>query len=364
MLYLRNLANSACTSATVVPKATLWTDAEVAEIEAFRARDWTGTGLNPFDHLPAALERTIYPGPGGRRAYLKRAGEPLPPKAPVPAERQLGLPGLPKPETALRLRLALIDKPDSLRVALVASFAQQLLEKLDDMQEDALWIGSEQADRLRRRVRQVVEAGDPVTVAAFCTFAWHNGWSLAREQSDLAALHAVLTGLLNAEPALDLEVFPIDPATGKHKLEGEGGLEMAARLLTLARQRGAFDQRAAADLPSPEGYTPWVSMGNSGWALNGVRVADDVLGAWAHAWRLPAWSEQDLRKLVETAARRSLGQRPVVDAMVATCLWELLEAIEKTDPTDTEMGKEQFRGTVRELARRRHDLMTKPSDGT
>lgn len=378
-------------AAELAPKAALWSDADVAEIEAFRVRDWSGTNLNPFDHLPPALERTIYPGPGGRRAYLKRAGEPLP----EPAERQLGLPGLPKPETAMRLRLALIDKPDGPLSALVAGFAQALLEKLDAMQEDALWTSPEQADRLRRRVRQHVEKGDPRDVAAYCAFAWHHGWSLAQwdrhahldqvdrdilaaapedrtnvlldglqrhmealgsttvddaersrkreffralqdsetardhhadlryamghaarrpsdaeveqtqadlqrlafgqqHSSDLNALHAVLTSLLNAEPALDLEVFPVDPTTGEHKLEGEGGLEMAARLLTLARQRGAFDQRPApSDPPSPPGYTPWISMGNSGWALDGVRVADDVIGAWAHyAGRWTSWARE------------------------------------------------------------------------
>ena len=63
-------------------------------------------------------------------------------------------------------------------------------------------------------------------------------------RGSLDALHTVLTGLLNAEPALDLEVFPVDPTTGEHKLEGEGGLEMAARLLLLAAERGAFRQAA------------------------------------------------------------------------------------------------------------------------
>lgn len=338
-------------AAELAPKAALWTDGEVAEVEAFRTKDWSDTGLNPFDHLPAALERTVYPN-GGRRAYLKRAGEPLPPEAPAPVEHQLGLPGLPKPETAMRLRLALIDKPDGPLASLVAGFAQALLEKLDDMQEDALWTSPEQGDRLRRRVRQHVENGDPRDVAVYCAWAWHHGWSLAlwnrhvhldqvdrdilaakpedradvlleglqrhmeavgsttaerhhadlrhamghtaSKPSDLDALHAILTGLLNAEPPLDLEVFPVDPATGEHSLEGEGGLEMAARLLTLARQRGAFDRRPApTDPPSPPGYTPWISMGNSGWALDDVRVADDVIGAWAHyAGRWTSWARE------------------------------------------------------------------------
>ena len=78
-------------AAELAPKAALWTDAEVAEIEAFRARDWSGTNINPFDHLPAALERTIYPGPGGRRAYLKRAGDPLPEPTEAAKDRQLKL---------------------------------------------------------------------------------------------------------------------------------------------------------------------------------------------------------------------------------------------------------------------------------
>ena len=189
-------------AADLAPKATLWTDAEVAEIEAFRARDWTGTGLNPFDHLPAALERTIYPGPGGRRAYLKRAGEPLPPKAPVPAERQLGLPGLPKPETAMRLRLALIDKPDGPLSALVAGFAQALLEKLDkagiDRDNAHTWMEDGWADTLRRALREHVEKGDPRDVAAYSAFAWHHGWSLAQDR--YAHLDQVDRDILAAKP--------------------------------------------------------------------------------------------------------------------------------------------------------------------
>ena len=172
-------------AAELAPKAALWTDAEVAEIEAFRARDWTGTGLNPFDHLPAALERTIYPGPGGRRAYLKRAGDPLPEPTEAAKDRQLGLPGLPKPETALRLRLALIDKPDGPLSGLVAGFAQALLEKLDkaglDRENAHAWMEDGWSDTLRKALREHVEKGDPRDVAAYSAFAWHHGWSLASE---------------------------------------------------------------------------------------------------------------------------------------------------------------------------------------
>lgn len=79
--------------------------------------------------------------------------------------------------------------------------------------------------------------------------ALHDG-EVARDltvyTSGLDALHVVLTGLLNAEPALDREVFPVDPATGERKLEGEGGLEMATRLLLLAAERGAFGGRTGA----------------------------------------------------------------------------------------------------------------------
>lgn len=189
-------------AAELAPKAALWTDAEVAEVEAFRTKDWSGTGLNPFDHLPPALERTIYPGPGGRRAYLKRAGEPLPPKAPVPAERQLGLPGLPKPETAMRLRLALIDKPDGPLSALVAGFAQALLEKLDkagiDRDNAHAWMEDGWADTLRRALREHVEKGDPRDVAAYSAFAWHHGWSLAQDR--YAHLDQVDRDILAAKP--------------------------------------------------------------------------------------------------------------------------------------------------------------------
>jgi hypothetical protein len=172
-------------AAELAPKAALWTDAEVAEIEAFRTRDWSGTKVNPFDHLPPALERTIYPGPGGRRAYFKRAGDPLPEPTAAAKDRQLGLPGLPKPETALRLRLALIDKPDGPLSGLVAGFAQALLEKLDkaglDRENAHAWMEDGWAATLRKALREHVEKGDPRDVAAYSAFAWHHGWSLASE---------------------------------------------------------------------------------------------------------------------------------------------------------------------------------------
>lgn len=278
-------------AAELAPKAALWSDADVAEIEAFRVRDWSGTNINPFDHLPPALERTIYPGPGGRRAYLKRAGEPLPEPA---AERQLGLPGLPKPETALRLRLALIDKPDGPLSALVAGFAQALLEKLDktgiDRENAHAWMEDGWADTLRRALREHVEKGDPRDVAAYSAFAWHHGWSLAASDADRKR-----------------EFF--------RKLQ---------------------DSETARDHHA------------------------DLRYAMGHATRKPPIAEVEQ---THTDLQRMAGAGPLqlsegADDLVATCLWELLEAIEKTDPTDTEMSKVQFRGTVRELAHRRHDLMS------
>lgn len=391
-------------AAELAPKAALWTDAEVAEIEAFRVRDWSGTGLNPFEHLPLALERTVYPGPGGRRAYLQRSGESLPPEA--PAKAQLGLPGLPKPETALRLRLALIDKPDSPEAGLVAAFALAMLEELDaihgscDLPADYHpWMANDWVDEVRMQVRLHVQKGDPRDVAVYCAFAWHHGWSLAmpalkaidfeaiearfteihflaepnrvglrfegvpfdirvpdadaklllralhenfvndkpdeaarkaeffrslhdgevarrhhadlrhamghtardkapepKDQQDIDAIHKVVTMLLTAEPALDIDCFPVDPATGKRQLEGEGGLEMAARLLRLAHERGAFDT----------GGSPTTRH-----------------------WR-----------------------------QVALYLWHALAEIERLDPTDAELSKVQFRGEVRRLAAKRLDMFS------
>ena len=483
-------------AAELAPRAALWTDAEVAEIEAFRVRDWSGTGLNPFEHLPPALERAVYPGPGGRRAYLQRIGDPLPPDAPASAVGQLGLPGLPKPETALRLRLALVNKPDSPEAGLVAEFAQALLEKLDavhgsrDLPADYHpWMASDWVDEVRAQVRLHVQKGDPRDVAVYCAFAWHHGWSLTQEPQestlweliaeqahgkhcymvdkasergpgefdvvvtsrdsapvleaiearftelhflaepnrvgfrfegvpfdirvpdedakamrrklienftdtsstrlsaqslyqrianvctalteeydsglphtamlllreampllkangenggeaghhrkreffralqageiardhhadlrhamghttrdtapkpggpqDIDAIHKVVTMLITAEPALDIDCFPIDPATGRRQLEGEGGLEMAARLLRLAHERGAFD---ASGSPT------------------------------TRHWR-----------------------------NTALYLWHCLAEIERLDPSDTELSKVQFRGEVRRLAAKRLDMFS------
>lgn len=44
---------------------------------------------------------------------------------------------------------------------------------------------------------------------------------------------------LMADPGLNLECFPLKP-DGSRQIEGEGGIEMAVRLLLLARDRGAF----------------------------------------------------------------------------------------------------------------------------
>lgn len=58
----------------------------------------------------------------------------------------------------------------------------------------------------------------------------------------------------------------------------------------------------------------------------------------------------DPRELLSEAAER-------IDTLSATVghLYALLQDIEGLDPTDTEMGKAQFRGKVRDLARRRSD---------
>jgi hypothetical protein len=83
----------------------------------------------------------------------------------------------------------------------------------------------------------------------------------------------------------------------------------------------------------------------------------DLRYAMGHTAHKPTSAEveqthADLQRLA-SASQPSEGPD-----LVATCLWELLEAIEQTDPTDTQMSKAQFRGTIRGLARRRHDLMS------
>lgn len=418
-------------AADLAPKAALWTDAEVAEIEAFRTRDWSGSGLNPFDHLPAALERTVYPGPGGRRAAMKRMGVELPPAPAKPEEHQLGLPGLPKPETAMRLRLALIDKPDSPEAALVAGFALTMLERPDRL------------DVVRWTLRQILSTGTRLsdifnpTTGTFGAVPVTEGWPVERERltETMIAVSAAEYGQSFHQPPERDRLFDAD---------------LRHAMGHTARAQAESPRRAAPrDLPAPPGYTHWISMGNSGWAFEGKRVADDVLGAWAHRWGLSEQGASDLRKLVVAAARseerNEFGQWLVTtfqpgavdeaavlfgggeyesgeafcrrvlqlaldrgaftaeaaqrrdDALgwaawaraligkqdgslddvrtaisevvsapnrhwqqVAGLLWEILEAIEATDPNDTEMNKAQFRGTVRALANRRHDLMTKP----
>lgn len=250
-------------AAELAPKAALWTDAEVAEIEAFRVRDWSGTKVNPFDHLPPALERTIYPGPGGRQAYFKRAGDPLPEPTEAAKDRQLGLPGLPKPETALRLRLALIDKPDSPEVALVAGFAQAMLERFDApmpsarLTSDGLVIDSEFTMIRFRDGNQ--------SVSTHNTFFFEGLPGIRVPAKDAKGVLKTLDVMWGGEIAEEAEVLQL-----------------------------ALDPRMPpADPPSPPGYTLWISMGNSGWALDGVRVADDVIGAWAHhASRWTLWARE------------------------------------------------------------------------
>jgi hypothetical protein len=71
---------------------------------------------------------------------------------------------------------------------------------------------------------------------------------LAHERGAFSAFfpaHTVLQPLgdclnaLMADPELDLECFPLKP-DGSRQLEGEGGIEMAVRLLKLAASRGAY----------------------------------------------------------------------------------------------------------------------------
>ena len=193
------------------------------------------------------------------------------------------------------------------------------------------------------------------------------------------------------------------------EVRGEPPADFLAELQRLGDE---FEVATTAKGQAPGDFEPRVTVERLA-----ESVAGEVIDAWAHAWGLQPEAAANLRKLVVAVARRALGgeeaakereefggwlattfQPGHVDEAavlmprgeyesgaafcrrvlqlaldrgafslsigggsenpVAVSMWERLEAIEKTDPTDTEMSKVQFRGTVRELAHRRHDLMT------
>lgn len=80
-----------------------------------------------------------------------------------------------------RLAARFADDPLAL---LVGGFAVDLLRKLEVAAEKRglqhhPWRSPDWADDLRAQLRAHVEKGDPLDVAAYCSFAWHHGWSLA-----------------------------------------------------------------------------------------------------------------------------------------------------------------------------------------
>src|SRR5512146_571765 len=79
------------------------------------------------------------------------------------------------------------NEEDAALVELVERFSAALLEKLRASEAKYGWSGGWRhdpnwADDLRRDIRKHIEKGDPRDVAAYCAFAWHHGWSLARSR--------------------------------------------------------------------------------------------------------------------------------------------------------------------------------------
>lgn len=65
---------------------------------------------------------------------------------------------------------------------LVVTFALALFDKLEAAERkhgwNRAWMRDGWADDLRRDIRQHVDKGDPLDVAAYAAFAWSHGWPL------------------------------------------------------------------------------------------------------------------------------------------------------------------------------------------
>lgn len=65
----------------------------------------------------------------------------------------------------------------------VADFAAALAAKLRKSEEkygyDHGWLTADWEEECRRHLREHLEKGDPLDVAAYCMFMWRRGWSTA-----------------------------------------------------------------------------------------------------------------------------------------------------------------------------------------
>lgn len=64
---------------------------------------------------------------------------------------------------------------------LIANFADALAEKLRKAQDkygySDGWSDADWMDECRTKLREHIEKGDPLDVAAYCAFLWHHGES-------------------------------------------------------------------------------------------------------------------------------------------------------------------------------------------
>lgn len=79
-----------------------------------------------------------------------------------------------------------INTPEGLHpstVRLVSEFSRALAVKLRDSQKKYAyvdgWIKPDWEAECRKHLREHMEKGDPVDVAAYCAFMWFHGWSTA-----------------------------------------------------------------------------------------------------------------------------------------------------------------------------------------
>lgn len=66
---------------------------------------------------------------------------------------------------------------------MIIAFTAALRQKLDAAEikygyEDNSWMDTKWQETLRKDLRDHLEKGDPLDVAAYCAFAWHHEWSV------------------------------------------------------------------------------------------------------------------------------------------------------------------------------------------
>lgn len=141
---------------------------------------------------------------------------------------------------------------------LVGRFAAALHDKLLAAQRkygySDNWQRADWMDECRQHLRQHIEKGDPLDVAAYCAFLWHHGASttakmLTQLRVDCEAAQPASVGYVPKDVREEYEIFRDDL---KRYSDGDPRFNFQALRITMASLCEVMDKWLAAAAPQPQ----------------------------------------------------------------------------------------------------------------